>query len=293
VALVAAQWLAGGRAYFEEWATAEPTQRIYNADYRAAASYLSMSPSIEPAFIGADRQLDLDKKTYLLYGPARRDAHWFYLPDNPPLPREGSARYLLPGGRDLPPALALLQSQTMTDETLPGPTGEYDLLRVLRVSAEAVNALLAERAGAPLDPVPAYGETLRLTAAGLQDRGESSTSSEWEATGPWPFQPPPGEAPTPPKLAVSLYDQTGYRWAQTDVAARMPYRTWQSGDRLLETLELSIPGDIAPGEYVVRHAVYDDRGGVLPARAGEGGGAGDATLGEVDARAGSSAGRRT
>lgn len=282
VALVATQWLAGGRAYFEEWATAEPTQRIYNGDYRAAATYLSMGPSIEPAFIGADRQLDLDRKTYLLYGPARRDARWFYLPDDPPLPREGSARYLLPGGRDLPPALALLQSRSTTDETLPGPTGAYDLLRVLRISAEAVNALVAERAGAPLDPVPAYGDALRLTAAGVQDRGEIlDIITEWEPTGPWPFQPPPGEAPTPPKLAVSLYDETGYRWAQTDVAARMPYRTWQPGDRLLETLELPVPGDIAPGEYVVRLAVYDDRGGVLPARAGGGGASGDAMLGAV------------
>ncbi len=279
VALIAAQWMTTGQAYFVAWATAEPTQRIYNADYRAAAAYLSRSASAEPAFIGSDRQLDLDQRTYQLYNPARRDARWFYLPDNPPLPREGGARYLLPGGADLPPILTLLAPAATTDETLTGPTGNYVLLRALRISSDAVDGLLAQGGAQPFEIIPAYGDALRLTATGVQNSGEElGIITEWEVTGPWPFQPPPGEAPTPPKLSVSLYDATGYRWAQNDVAARMPYRTWQPGDRVVETLTLPLSDDIPPGDYSVRLAVYDDREGVLPARTGDNAATGDAEI---------------
>ena len=172
IALIAAQWMTTGQAYFVEWATAEPTQRIYNADYRAAAAYLSHSASVEPAFIGSDRQLDLDQRTYQLYNPARRDARWFYLPDNPPLPREGGARYLLPGDADLPPILTLLAPAATTDETLTGPTGNYVLLRALRISSDAVDGLLAQGGAQPFEIIPAYGDALRLTAAGVQNNGE-------------------------------------------------------------------------------------------------------------------------
>jgi hypothetical protein len=289
--LVVSQWIVNGQAYFEQWASAEPTQRIYNADFRAAAAYLSRNPSVEPAFIGTDRQLDLDQRTYFLYGPARSDARWFYLPANPPVPREGAARYLLPGETDLPPVLALLEPRATTHETLPGPDGEHDLLRALRVDAAAVAALLAESGARPLEEILTYGDALRLITAGIQDRGQHlDLITEWETTGPWPFEPPPGEAPTPPKLAVSLYDDAGYRWAQADVAAGIPYRTWQTGDRLLETLELPIPGDIPPGHYAVRLAVYDDRGGTLPARTNGGGAAGDGAIGSITLAPGPSRG---
>jgi hypothetical protein len=121
----------------------------------------------------------------------------------------------------------------------------------------------------------------------VQDNGRSlDIITEWEVIGPWPFRPPPGEAPTPPKLAVSLYDDTGYRWAQMDVAATMPYRTWQPGDRILEPLVLPIPGDIPPGDYTVRLAVYDDQGGSLLARSGDAAASSDAAIARVTLTAG-------
>lgn len=267
LALVVYQWIESGQVYFVRWANAEPTQRVYNADWRAAAKLLTISPSVEPAFIGTDRLLDLDRKTYLLYGPVRRDARWFHLPGNPPLPANGGARYLMPGNVALPPALAILADRATLDQTLPGSADEYVLLRDLRLSADAVDAALDARAARPPESIPDYSETLRLTRAGAQDGGaQLDLVTEWEVAGPWPFQPPPGGAPTPPKLSASLYDPEGYRWAQADSAAAMPYRTWQVGDRLLETSTLPLPGDIPPGEYEVRLAVYDDQGGVLPVR---------------------------
>ena len=73
-------------AYFVDWAQAEPTQRIYNADYRAVAAYLDTHPTDEPVFIGADRLIDLDRKVYQLYQPQRPVTGWFPARENLPLP---------------------------------------------------------------------------------------------------------------------------------------------------------------------------------------------------------------
>ncbi len=98
------------RAYFVTWAQAEPTQRIYNADFRAAVALADALPPEEEVYIGSDRNLDLDRRTYQLYGPRRSDVQWFYLPGSPPLPRGSfGATYLLPQtSAELPPALDVL-----------------------------------------------------------------------------------------------------------------------------------------------------------------------------------------
>ena len=95
-------------AYFSTWATAERTQRIYNADFRAAAAWLDANAQDEPVYMGTDRLLDLDQLTYGFYEPRRIDANWFLLPDSPALPAEGSALYLLPASTKLPATLDAL-----------------------------------------------------------------------------------------------------------------------------------------------------------------------------------------
>ena len=42
-------------AYFVDWAQAEPSQRIYNADFRAVAAYLDEHKTDEPVYAGTDR----------------------------------------------------------------------------------------------------------------------------------------------------------------------------------------------------------------------------------------------
>jgi len=260
-------------AYFRTWARAEETGRIYNADFRAAAAFVSANPSAGQVFIGTDRLLDLDAKTYRLYEPRQGNARWFYLPGNPPLPSltGGQALYLLPSNvQVLPAALALLAANGGQEFTVPAANAGAPLLRGLRVDRQTVDRALALLGVRPLDTPAIYGDTVRLDAIGAQDQGSRlDVASRWQALGPWPFTPAPGMPPQPPKLALSLTDATGYKWAQADLPAAMPYRTWQSGDEVLEISSLPLPADLLPGSYEFRLALYDDAGGALPVRRGD------------------------
>ena len=259
-------------AYFRTWAQAEATQRIYNADFRAAAAFVSANPSATQIFIGTDRLLDLDEKTYRLYEPRQSNARWFYLPGNPPLPSPtgGEALYLLPSNvQVLPAALALLAANGGHEFIVPAANASR-LLRGLRVDRLAVDRALARLGVMPVDAPPIYGDTVRLDAIGAWDQGSRlDVASRWQALEPWPFTPAPGMPLQPPKLALSLTDATGYKWAQADLPAAMPYRTWQPGDELLEISSLPLPADLPPGSYELRLALYDDAGGALPVRRGD------------------------
>jgi hypothetical protein len=256
-----------GQAYFVTWAQAGPTQRIYNADFRAAAAYLAEHPQDSQAFIGTDRDLDLDQKTYQLYEPLRRDVRWFDLPGNPPLPAEGSALYLWPASLPEPPLLTLLAGDRPDEVTIPERSDGSErsaLLRGLRLHRADVEAVLGELGVRPISSPPIYGDTLRLDSAGVRDAGtHAELVTRWTALAPWPYSPPAGLPSTPPKLAAFISDASGYRWAQADVAATMPFRTWQPGDSLADAITVPLPADLPPGDYNVSLALYDDRAGTL------------------------------
>ena len=77
VGLLAWHLIDGTNAYLNTWAKAEPTQRIYNSDFRAAAAFLNSEPPDEQVFIGTDRLLDLDSSTFGFYQSHRTDVNWF------------------------------------------------------------------------------------------------------------------------------------------------------------------------------------------------------------------------
>ena len=124
--LLAWHALAAAWPIFVDWAQAEPTQRIYNADFRAVAAYLDEHMTDEPVYAGTDRLVDLDQRTYKLYEPRRQDLLWFAAQDEPPIPAAGHALYFIPASvKELPPAFALLVNASTERFVLPGPTGSY------------------------------------------------------------------------------------------------------------------------------------------------------------------------
>ena len=80
--------------------------------------------------------------------------------------------------------------------------------------------------------------------------------TQWQVAQPW-------ERPLPPKIAVALVDETGYRWAQTDDAMAIAYQGWQAGQSFIQVTRLDLPGDIPPGAYQAVVNIYDDRDGAL------------------------------
>jgi hypothetical protein len=259
-----------GIAYFDTWAHDERTRRIYNADFRAAAAYLDSHAGDEPIFMGTDRLRDLDSLTYGFYEPLREDIHWFSLPDVPSMPSTGDVLYLLPTSAQMPPALAALAPIMRDRFILPAPFGGYDLMQGFRLSANDLANLLKTWGSQPLVQPVIFGDALRLDAAGLRLAGNhAELITSWTVLAPWPRSARPGYPLARPKLSVSLTDNANFRWSQDDVSTALPVLTWQTGERLLEITPVTIPADMAPGDYLVRLSMYDDEQGPLTMRYGD------------------------
>jgi hypothetical protein len=268
-----------GTAYFIRWADAEPTQRIYNADFRAAAHYVETHPADGEVFIGTDRLLDLDSRTFGFYlsaptgsdQPAPAEVNWFSLPESPALPTHGDATYLIPASAETPPSLRFVSDAGIEQFLLPGPNAQYALLRGFRVGADAVQRALDAWGMRPPDEPVTFGDALRLDGLGYRaDPSSDTLITQWTVLAPWPRSARPGYLLPRPKLALSLVDGTGYKWTQADVITSLPALTWQPGQMQVEELPFTVPGDMPPGEYGVRLVLYDDEGGPLPMRTADG-----------------------
>jgi hypothetical protein len=254
----------GGVAYFGTWAQAERTQRIYNADFRAAAPVIDVQPAGEQIFMGTDRLLDLDSATYGFYEPKRTDVHWFEAADSPPVPAQGSALYLLPASAGLPPTFDALSEIVRDAFWIPAPSGQYNLMRGYRLYADDIASFLQRRGNRPLSDSLVYGDALRLDTASLQDQGDNGELlTSWTVMAPWPRQARPGYPPARPKFSISLTDDSGYTWSRADQPTTLPFTTWQPGQKLLEINHVPLPADLPPGRYGLRLAIYDDEQGAL------------------------------
>ena len=266
-------WHASGDvvAYFDTWARTEPVQRIYNADFRAAAAFLDAEATAdEPIFMGTDRLRELDSLTYGFYEPRRIDLNWYDVSDTPPMPLHGDTLYLMPSSVALPDTLAALAPIIRDRTTLPAAAGGYDLMQAFRLNADDLEALLGRWGSRPLDQPVIFGDTLRLDAAGVRmEDGHGALIASWTTLAPWPRSARPGYPPALPKVSVSLTDDDSYRWSQDDVTTSLPILTWQPGQRLLEITPISLPSDMPPGDYRVRLAMYDDENGPLSMRYSE------------------------
>ena len=257
-------------AYFRDWATAERTQRIYNADFRLAAHHLDQNAGQDEIFIGTDRQIDLDSRTYALYEPLRGDANWYRLPGNPPLPERGGAIYLGPTNADIPPVLRLLLEAGAQQDELRDSQGRA-LIWVIRAAPEVVRQAQVDAGLQPLTLPVTYESALRLDAIGWQDRdAEVTLTTQWTALGPWPRSPDPGAPLLQPKMGLSITGRSGYRWLYTDVSLVLPVHNVRAGLPMLETTPVVLPSDMPPGSYELYLVLYDDKAGPLTMAQGSG-----------------------
>jgi len=139
------------------------------------------------------------------------------------------------------------------------------------VSRDTVQQALDAVGVRPVDAPVAFGDAIRLDAFGFRDGGtQGELVTQWTALAPWPRAARPGYPFPRPKLALSLVDGTGYKWAQADAVTSLPALTWRPGQMLVEGTSFSIPADLPPGDYGVQLAMYDDEGGPLPVRTADG-----------------------
>jgi hypothetical protein len=271
-------------AYFRDWATAESTQRIYNADFRLAARYLDQNAGQDEIFMGTDRLIDLDSETYALYEPLRKDVNWFRLPGNPPLPAGGGAIYLGPTTADIPPVLQLLLDAGAQRDYLLDAQGR-SLMWVIRVAPGVLQRVALNTNLRPLDLPVTYESALRLDAVGWQDPpdclacrhaeavpggGLPLLLTQWTALGPWPRTADPGLPLLQPKIGLSISDRSGYRWVYMDVPVKLPVHTARVGQPMLEATTVSLPADMPAGSYLLYLVLYDDKAGPLATTQGAG-----------------------
>ncbi len=254
--LVLGSWDDATQAYFVQWPAALETQRVYNADLRAAAGFSAQAPAGEPLYISTDFFLDLDQQTYLLYRPARSDVGWFFGPHGLPLPPPGGrATYVwtasAEGNRD--PALLPLYDRAQ-------PAG--DLLRVATLDQGAVDAALASAGVRSLAVPLQYGDSLELVAAGSVPSGDGvDLVTRWRVLQTWSWD-------MPPKLSARLVDDTGRRWTQTDELLALAHQGWQLGQEFVQVTHMATPDDMPSGDYQGVVAIYDDRNGQVGVAAG-------------------------
>ena len=140
---------------------------------------------------------------------------WFYGPRGLPLPGMGAATVIWTSSAgNVSASLAGLGQVTQR---------AGDLLTIPRLDVFTVDALLGttgvETACSVVD-LRRYADVGgRGQCAG---RGGIGTVTQWQVAQPW-------ERLLPPKIAVALVDETGYRWAQTDDAMAIAYQGWQAG----------------------------------------------------------------
>ena len=270
VGLLSWQFADNAIAYFRDWAMAERTQRIYNADFRLAARYLDRNAGQAAIFIGTDRLIGLDSQTYALYQPLRGDVNWFRLPGNPPLPPGGGAIYLGPTTAEIPPMLQLLLQAGAQQDLLSDAQGRA-LMWVVRAAPDAIQRAAENTNLRPLDQPVTYESALRLEAVGWQDSGTAATlTTKWTALGPWPRSADPGTPLLQPKMGLTLTDRSGYRWLYTDVSLMLPVHNVAVGLPMLETTTLTLPADMPAGVYPLYLVLYDDKAGPLAMAQGSG-----------------------
>jgi hypothetical protein len=114
----------------------------------------------------------------------------------------------------------------------------------------------------PVEPVAALGEAIELAAVELST-GTAAPGETVDVRLRWQVVAPPG--PDLLHAFVHLGDPTQPPLAQTDgpvMGGEYPSRLWEAGEVFEETVSLTLPADLPPGEYPINVGVYDFASGV-------------------------------
>ena len=266
VVLLVWHWADNADAYFNRWASAEQTQRIYNADLRLAQEFVDAHAGDDDVFIGDDRLMALDALTYTWYEPARSDVNWYRLPGDPPVPGARAATYLGPTTSAVPPVLRYLIAAGAESDVLHDAQGRPSMWHV-RATPELLTAVEQRANVQPLESPLEYENTLRLDGVGWEeDATGARLLTRWTALGLWPRPTDPGMPLLEPKLSLALVDDTGFTWVHVDTKSDLPVHNMLAGQQLLELTSFGLPSDMPPGKYGVRIVLYDDKAGSLKMR---------------------------
>ena len=258
IALFAWHLWDSGHAYFDVWAKAPETYRIYNGDLRAVAM-VPKEKTANRVFVSTDYWMDIDQQTYLLYNPRRRNVDWFNAELALPL-SDSAATYFF--------TISSPGSQVViTDTVCAGSAwdvkafyGDLVVAKARTISHSDEESVPGRLGMRPLSEPVLFDKSVRLLsgAAHVDDNGEAEMMTLWQVVGGWPEH-------EPPRISVGVLDADGtFVWAHRDDLLGFAYQDWRHGDEFVQFTRIRLPADMPPDRYDVRVGVYAVPGKLLP-----------------------------
>ena len=157
-------------------------------------------------------------------------------------PNEGPALYIYPHNSPQPTWTKPFLSGQLATESYTGPD-----------DSPAFTAYLRNGPIAPPAPIPLninFGNSIELLGYDIQ---EAIAGNKTAVTLFWRVLSPPPNNLLP---FIHLEDRWQHRWSQKESAA-YPSRQWESGDYIIEQVELPLPAGMPPGHYRLRVGLFD------------------------------------
>ncbi len=266
VLLYAALALATWREYFGTWANYPEVRVQYESTMVAAIDYVNANGRGEVAIstITPDRyhspalaEMTLDNEDVTL--------RWFDGRGSLLLPREETGMMVIPGFAPLPSLLDEYVKSAELVRTLPMRESDLDRpLHFYQISRADMIDDWQER----LTPVEAqFGAAVDLAGYDLIPE-EAKPGAQLSLITHWQARQPLEDA----VLFTHVLGDDGVPLAQMD-QLDVPGNSWVQGDRFLQVHQISLPADIAPGDYQVVVGVYTLPDGRRLPLAGDAGGA--------------------
>ena len=264
--LIAVLLVAGNAAwtvrnYFHVWPLNREVRAIYRADLAMTARYLDQTQPKGAVCISARFAADLDQQTFDYMLRNKRQIKWFDTRQAlaiPTLHEEQPITYMFPATDSITPLnRRLLAATGASVEQISYPAGgmAVQVYQLTPAQANRLRELVLSRPEYPLDIN--LGDEIDLLGYDLPEEIQAGDSIEliiyWRVRRG-------GRGELSYAFFAHVNDERGFRWAQDDPTG-FPPNSWWAGDLVVQTFDLSMPGDAPPGRYLLDIGFYEKNSG--------------------------------
>lgn len=242
--------------YFTVWNTNAEVRRVYQAELAQVGRFVESSPPPADTRVFLARQYahDLAPRTFAYY--SNRPVDWFNPDHSFVWSNDKAAWYFFSQVEPIPAEIAA----QLALETAVTPTPYDD---------GQTAALLYQLNPGELEWQPQHTAVLSFTNApqliGYDLPNELFRGDTVSLLTHWQI---PADVPDLPNqltfVRTEMVDSDGNLWASNSTLLGYPQEHWQSGDRIVQRLELLIPEGMPPGSVYLRFFIHDSAGTNYP-----------------------------
>lgn len=242
--------------YFMVWNTNAEVRHVYQAEIAQVGRFLENTPPPADTRVFIVRQYahDLAPRTFAYHN--QRTVDWFNPDHSFVWPNEEAAWYFFSPAEPIPAKIAAHIGLETAVIPMPYDDGETAALQY-QLNAGQLDWQPQQTAVLNFSSAP------QLIGYDLPDelfRGDTlSLLTHWQI---------PANVPDLPNqltfVRAELVDSNGNLWAGESTLLGYPQEHWQSGDRIVQQLELPIPEGMPPGSAYLRFFIHDSAGANYP-----------------------------